>query len=80
MFIKYELFVSQDLYSKYEEVFSNWPELEAEVDMKTDENKCTLGERNEERKEKEEAAPVMRKMEVRITDEDIAMSNCESYS
>ena len=30
VFVKFDLYVSQDLYSKYEEVFTNWPDLETD--------------------------------------------------
>jgi hypothetical protein len=62
VFVKYELYVSQDLYNKYEEVFTQWPEMEngeqVEQDNNMEENerksKVTREVKYEERKEKDE--------------------------
>jgi hypothetical protein len=92
VFVKYELYVSQDLYNKYEEVFTQWPEMDngeqVEQDNSMEENerrsKITREVISEDRREKEEETkeidePVVVQEVVKVgsTDEDIAESQFE---
>ena len=82
VFVKFELYVSQDLYSKYEEVFSNWPELPEEAPAEPEAEDMSVSNESrvmEERKEIDENHKAMRKPEDKqITDEDVAMSYIEN--
>lgn len=81
LFVKYELYVSQDLYAKYEEVFSQWPDiLDEEQDnsiMEEDEsnNKTNRIQNDEETKEKDEPFGGTKGSKVMPTDEEIASSH-----
>jgi hypothetical protein len=80
-FIKYELYVSQDLYAKYEEVFKQWPALpEEEKEEELDEPHvipAAVKRDNEPQKESEdprdESSEVERLVDqVKLTDEQAA--------
>lgn len=89
-FIKYELFVSQDLYEKYEEVLQQWPELATEEEdnsattgpqsqksnwMDEDNVIADMQPRQEESKEIDEYRVIKRKVQdIQITDEEHACS------
>lgn len=82
-FVKYELYISQDLYSKYEEVVLQWPllpdELEQQASMQGEESEQIDQEsrtistiRKEEAKDEEEVVPLKKHDNHRLTDEEMA--------
>lgn len=82
VFIKFDLYVSPDLYSQYEEIFANWPGLtdqqEEEVEMEVDQTSQATIRKNEEAKEIDDITPVLKKPDNIPTDEDLAMNIYES--
>lgn len=83
VFVKFDLYVSQDLYSKYEEVFANWPLVEDDegVDMEIDQSSQAPIRKSEERKETDEITPVTKQNpSPAVTDEDMAMSIHQSIT
>jgi len=84
VFIKFDLYVSPDLYSQYEEIFANWPGLtdqqEEEVEMEVDQNSQATIRKNEEAKEIDDITPVLKKSDHIQTDEDLAMNIYEKQN
>lgn len=81
LFVKYELYVSQDLYAKYEEVFSQWPDIFDEdqenniMDEDEPNHKITRIQNDEETKEKDETIVITKVKQAKLTDEEIASSH-----
>lgn len=82
-FVKYELYVSQDLYEKYQDVLTQWPEIpdEEEIAPSVEEGQgskstCDDSERKHQREEyKDESEEVRLQVDkVKLSDEEIAQS------
>mmetsp|Transcript_6787 Transcript_6787/g.7590 ORF Transcript_6787/g.7590 Transcript_6787/m.7590 type:complete len:222 (-) Transcript_6787:28-693(-) len=73
VFIKFSLYVSQDFYAKYEEVFCNWPDLPGEENVQQKEMNLDEKKGREETKEIDECL-VVKKEPTKVSDEDAAMS------
>ncbi|CAI2370192.1 unnamed protein product [Moneuplotes crassus] len=80
VFVKFDLYVSEDFYSKYEEVFTHWPDLgddnAEEIRMEADQSSWKVERKLEDSKGIGNTTPV--KNNAVPTDEDLAMTGNEN--